>query len=118
MWPPALAKLKADLDIGSDEQRYDNQLQDHLDAAVAFVQRLRRGSIQFDPQDPEQFGLPEPTADLILGTLRLAGRWWARKKSPDALIQMEQLGSSRVPTFDPDIDRLLGIGQKRGPVFA
>lgn len=113
-WPPILAELK--LDRGIEDGLSDDQLEQVLAAAIAFVERVREGDFNF-AADP-LVELPEPTSDLALGTIRLAGRWHVRRRSPDALIQMAQLGSSTVPSFDPDIDRLLGIGRFRGPVFA
>jgi hypothetical protein len=115
-WPPTLATLKVDLKLGPDDDRDDERLTLDLTAAVAFVERVRAGAFNFD--DTLDSALPEPTADLILGTLRLAGRWDERRKSPDALIQMAEMGAGRVPTVDSDIDRLLGIGRFAPPVFA
>lgn len=63
-------------------------------------------------------GRPAPPADLKLGTLRLAGRLHSRRRSPDGLVFAGDYGSSRIPAIDPDIERLLGIGRFRGPVFA
>jgi hypothetical protein len=117
-WPPVLADLKSDLKIDSTDTRDDARLQAVLDAAVVVVARVRAGAYLFDQTDIAQFGLPLPTADIILGTLRLAGRWHERRRSPDGLVDMADLGSARVPSFDPDIDRLLGIGRFAGPVFA
>ncbi|PRX48680.1 hypothetical protein B0I33_104498 [Prauserella shujinwangii] len=116
-WPPTLDALKDDLGSeykqGSD--RADSQLERCLDAAVRFVQRVRPS---FDYDGDPLSDLPAPTPDLELGTIRLAGRWYIRRRSPDALIAMGELGSARVPSFDADIDRLLGIGRFRGAVFA
>lgn len=106
-WPPTLAELKAD--IGIEDDRDDAQLTTVLAAAVSFVQRVRPGPLGT---------APDGTDDLVLGTLRLAGRWHVRRRSPDALIQMGELGASRVPSFDPDIERLLGIGRYAKAVFA
>jgi hypothetical protein len=115
-WPPTLDELKDDLKIAHDDTRDDTVLQRQLDASVEFVQRVRRSSFNFE-DDPQSL-LPAPSADLWLGTVRLAGRWFTRRRSPDALIAMADSASSRVPSFDPDIDRQLGIGRFRGPVFA
>ncbi|WP_435582916.1 phage head-tail connector protein [Amycolatopsis thermoflava] len=112
-WPPELTELKADLKIGDD--RDDVVLQRQLDASVTFVQRVQPG---FNYDDDPTVDLPEPDADLVLGTVRLAGRWFTRRRSPDALVAMGELGSARIPSFDPDIERLLRIGRYRGPVFA
>ena len=116
MWPPDLAELKAEKKLPASDTVDDERLQVALDAAVAFVERVRRAAFNFDGDIDS--ALPDPTADLRLGTLRLAIRWDIRRRSPDALIQMAELGASRVPSFDPDIDRLLGIGRFAGPVFA
>lgn len=116
-WPPSVARLKDDLGIEPGDVRDDVRLGDQLAAAVAFVRRVRGGSFNFaaDPFSP----LPSPTEDLILGTVRLAGRWHTRRRSPDGLVSMgSELGSTRVPSIDPDIDRLLGIGRYRSPVIA
>lgn len=113
MWPPQLEELKDDM--GVDDVRDDARLQRQLDASVVFVERVRpRFNYAADPLSE----LPAPTADLVLGTLRLAGRWHTRRRSPDGLIQMAELGSARVPSFDPDIERLLGIGRFAAAVFA
>lgn len=110
-WPPSLNDLKRDLKIDLDDTADDERLRDVLDASVTFVQRVRSDVSYVG-------GTPAPSADLRLGTVRLAARWHIRRRSPDALIQMAEFGSSRVPSFDPDIDRLLKIGRYRGAVFA
>lgn len=113
-WPPLLDELKLDLKV--DDARDDARLQTMLDAAVAFVERVRRGAFNFDGDLAST--LPDPTADLRAGTLRLAGRWHTRRRSPDGLVAMAELGAARVPSFDPDIERMLGIGRYRRPVVA
>lgn len=115
-WPPALDQLKADLDqpagVGA---RDDTALQQVLDAAVAVVERVRTDvNYTGDVLDER----PGPDADLVLGTLRLAGRWHTRRNSPDGLVNMGEMGSSRVPSFDPDIERLLRVGRFRKSVIA
>lgn len=110
---PTLADVK--LDAGITDTRDDARLQQTLDAALAFVTR-QRSDLNF-AADPLS-ALPFPTADHLLGTVRLAHRWHVRRRSPDAAIQMGDLGTSRVPMIDSDIERLLGIGRFSGPVFA
>lgn len=110
-WPPTLTELKVDLDIGLNDTRQDASLTQKLDAAVSFVERVRKGDYRFDPLDIDQFFLREPPADLILGTLRYAGRLHARRRSPDGMVSMGELGATRVSTGDGDIDRLLRIGR-------
>jgi hypothetical protein len=115
-WPPTLPELKADRKIDLDDTRDDDALQAELDAAVAFVERVRPG---FNYTADATSDAVAPTADIRLGTIRLAGRWYSRRNSPDGLVfQGQDLGSSRIPGVDPDIERLLGIGRYRGPVFA
>lgn len=114
-WPPDLDALKADLRITDD--RDDDRLEECLAAAVTFVERVHDGVLDFagDDEDPP---LPAPGSDIELGTVRLAGRWHVRRRSPDGLIQMGDLGTARVTAYDVDIDRLLRIGKFRGPVIA
>lgn len=107
--------LKTDLNVDLTDTRDDVAYQDVLSAAVDFVERVRPGfNYGADPSSE----LPDPTEDLKLGTIRLATRWISRRKSPDGLIGMQELGQFRVPNVDPDIERLLGIGRYRGPVIA
>lgn len=110
MWPPTLDELKVDMGIDPTDERDDERLTQVLDAAVAFVERVRP-EYQYDQLNPDQFGLPEPTADTRLGALRLAGRWHTRRRSPDGMVNMAELGAGRVSTFDGDIDRLLRLGR-------
>jgi len=117
-WPPVLEDLRADIRgrvLAGEQLSVDTSdtasLQLRLDAAVGFVQRIRRGDFNFG-DDP---ALPDPDANTVLGTLMLAARWQWRRRSPDALIDAGDLGSSRVPSFDPDIERLLRIGRHQKP---
>jgi len=117
-WPPALSELKTDMKIDATDTRDDARLQQTLDAAVATVERVRP-VYQYDPLVPAQFGLPLPPDDIRLGTLRLAGRWHTRRRSQDGMVFVSQeMGSARVPSFDADIERLLGIGRFAKPVIA
>lgn len=113
-WPPTLDELKVDMKIDPGDTLDDVRLTQVLDAAVSFVERVRP---TFNYEADPVSDLPDPTADLRLGTLRLAGRWHWRRRSPDALIQMAEMGASRVPGFDSDIERLLGIGRYGPMVF-
>lgn len=108
-WPPALAELKTDMRI--TDTRDDAVLQVVLDAAVAFVDRV---VLKWTPPAAP----PVASADVVLGTLRLAARWHARRRSPDALIEAAEFGTSRIPSFDSDIERLLKIGRYRKSVIA
>ena len=105
-----LEELKNEMaDPEVDDPGDDERLQRVLDAAQAFVERVRTGQFNFD--DDPLCDRPGPTADLKLGTLMLARRWDTRRRSPDGLVAMADQGSARVLSFDPDIDRLLRIGR-------
>lgn len=107
-WPPVLDALKADLSIDLDDTRDDDALELMLAAAVSFVESVRpKFNYVADPVSE----LPDPTPDLELGTIRLAGRWKTRQRSPDGLVAMAEMGSTRIPSFDPDIEKLLRIGR-------
>ncbi|MGE0359015.1 MAG: hypothetical protein AB7P08_19075 [Burkholderiales bacterium] len=112
-WPPSLEAVRAELKREPGDTADDGLLGRRLDAAVALVERVRGSSFNFagDPDSP----LPAPTSDIELGTLRLAIRWHHRRLSPDGLVNLGELGSARVPSYDPDIERLLGLGRYRGP---
>lgn len=111
-----LAGLKKDMKIAVDDTRDDDALTTNLEAAVAFVEEVH--GEKFDFTGGPSSTLPPPTKSVEIGTYRLAARWKARQKSPDAVIAMGELGAGRVPSFDPDIDRLLGIGRYMDARFA
>ena len=114
LWPPTLDDVKGDLGIELTDTRDDATLSTRLAAAIVFVERVRPG-FRYDLTDVAQVELPDPDADTWLGTMLLASRWHARRRSPAALIEMGELGSARVPSFDPDIDRLLRLGRHVKP---
>jgi hypothetical protein len=115
-WPPTLADLKSDMQIDEGDERDDDELEIVLSAAVTFIEGQHDETYDFAGESGSD--LPAPDSDLILGTCRLAWRWHQRRRSPDALIQMGELGSGRVPSFDPDIDRLCRLGRFAPPVIA
>lgn len=114
-WPPALDVLRLDRGLKESETEQDERLQQTLDAAVAFVERVRP---DFNYTEDPLSEYPEPTADHVLGTVRLAGRWHDRRRAPDGQIGMGELGTTSVPSVDPDVSRLLGIGRFSSPRFA
>lgn len=106
-WVPTLNDVKIDLRI--EDANDDEALQPCLDAAVAFVQGQHRNRYNVD-EDPFST-LPSVPGSVRLGTVRLAGRWYTRRRSPDGLISTADFGTSRIPAFDADIERLLKIGR-------
>lgn len=113
-WPPTLAQVKGELKIDLDDTRDDDQLTARLNAAVAFVERVVLAP-DLDACPPH---IPTATADIELGTLLLASRWHARRRSPEMLITAGEFGGARIPSFDPDIERMLGIGRHVESRFA
>ncbi len=113
-WPPVLADLKTELKIDADDTREDVRLATDLAAAIAWVEskvtRYRYHIVQGET-DEDELAKPAPTDDTWLGTLRMAARWGDRRRSKDGMIQMGELGSTRVTSYDNDIDRMLGIGR-------
>lgn len=106
-WPPDVTALKADMGITDD--RDDDRLETVLAAVVAYVERVRGTSYNFSG-DAES-DLPDPPADVELGTLRLAGRYHARRRSVDGLVTAGEFGVTRIPYLDGDIRRLLGLAR-------
>lgn len=110
-WPPTVDDLKADMKMDADDDRFNDALQLTLDAAVAYVQRARRGEVDFDnPDDPGE-DLAGVDDDLVLGTLRYARRLDIRRDSPSGMIVTDQIGATPVAGWDQDIERLLRIGR-------
>lgn len=115
-WPPTLAELKIDKGIPEDDTRDDEEYARMLDAAITLVRRVHRGRYNFTDESGSDLEVPDDA--MTLGTIRLAVRWQERKRSPDALVNMGEIGSGRVPSFDVDIDRMLRMGRFAPAVFA
>ena len=115
-WPPSLGALKLDLQLEVDDTADDASLRMQLAAAVAYVQGRHEGRYDFteDGSGP----LPSPDHDMVLGTLRLAGRWWTRRRSPDGLVSSGEFGTSRIPLVDGDLERMLRVGRWAPSVIA
>jgi hypothetical protein len=113
-----LADLRTDMGREEDDTHDDEQLAQVLAASISFVQRIHLGRYDFGRDLDSEIDKPLPDADMILGACRLAARWHTRRRSPDALVAMGELGSGRVPSFDVDIDRMLRIGRFAPSVFA
>lgn len=53
------------------------------------------------------WGWPVVPADVVMATLLMASRLFKRKDSPEGVSGFGEFGAVRVPTNDPDIERLL-----------
>lgn len=111
-----LSDLKADLDIEAADTSADTALAAELAAAVAFVEGVHARRYTF--AGPASLLKPEPGPMVELGAIRLAGRWFTRRRSPDGLISAGEFGTSRIPPVDVDIERMLRIGRFAPAVFA
>lgn len=58
-----------------------------------------------------------PTADVVEGAHLLVARLYARRSSPVGLASYGDAGVGAVARFDPDIEKLLGIGHRGTPVI-
>lgn len=118
-WPPTLVELKDDLAIPPEDTEDDGALTRRLDATVEFVQRVRRDAFVTDEAgnlaEPVTFATDREARTLELGTLMAAGRFHARRRSPDAILFMAETGTTKVSSGDNDIDRLLRIGRHAKP---
>ena len=115
-WPPELDDLKIDNGVSLDDHRDDEKLGQVLAAAVAFIETVHEETFTFSGSPTDE--LPAADVTLGLGTVRLAFRWHTRRRSPDALVSMSEMGAGRVPSFDPDIDRMCRLGRFAPPVIA
>lgn len=117
MWPPQLPDLKDRM--GVSDERDDVVLSRHLLAAVAYVERELDGDFDFAGGEVDDDGdpLPDPTADVFEGAVRLAMRWRALDRSPNGLVvDLSEAGAARIPSIDADVERLLGVGRFRRPM--
>lgn len=97
-----LEELKNDQTLDSSlTERDDEALQRTLDAAMSWVMEHRR--------DIDYHGAWTVPAEVRLGTIRLAARWFVRRVSPDGTVNLGDLGSGTVMRTDPDIWMQLGI---------
>ncbi|NUR80718.1 MAG: hypothetical protein HOQ21_09780 [Dermatophilaceae bacterium] len=106
----ALSDAETPEELGDGDRQ---RLERVFNAAVEFVERIHRGRFNFNG-DPGSTA-PAPGENLRLGTLMLARRWNTRRRSPDGLVAMGELGASRVSFGDPDVDRLLRLGRHAIP---
>lgn len=121
VWPPSLVDLRVDMgDRDDQDDSKDDRMSMVLDAAIQHVRNIK--GWKYDLAAVEESGVvkPPPTVDIILGTLRFAGRWHSRRSAPDNLVTLGDAGGLVVPGFDSDIERLLQVGRyaKASEAFA
>lgn len=117
-WPPTLDQLKADMRI--TDNRDDVILSGELAACIAYVERTKGAQVDlygFDGPTTVPRRLPFDDG-YWLGTMRLAARQHARRRSPDGMVASLDQGSVRIGTGDSDIDRMLRVGRFASPVIA
>ena len=120
-WPPHLLQLKDDESIPNEDTEDDAALQRRLDAAVAFVERVRADAFLTDDEgtvvEPVTYSYDgESEAETLeLGTMLMASRLFARRRSRDAILFMSETGTTRIPFGDEDIARLLRLGRHAVP---
>jgi hypothetical protein len=89
------------------------KLQRAFDAAVSFVERVHKGRYNFTGEIGSTL---KPVPDTLpMGLLMYSRRLDTRRRSPNGLISLGELGSTRVPSFDPDEQRLLRLGKHAIP---
>lgn len=108
---PTLDDVKLDLNVPSD--RDDAELTLILAAAISYVETFHATNYDFAntgvyPAVPAHFGL---------GIIRQVSRWMARRNSPDAMLQAADV-SSRVPSWDADIENMLRMGRASKGIVA
>lgn len=115
VWPPTLVELKLDMKVDAEDERFDAEMQQTLDGAVAYVERVRTDVDFLTAGDPPAAADPTKTAlvtdDLVLGTLRYARRLDLRRDTPVAMLVAGELGTAVVPVFDTDVEKLLRVGR-------
>lgn len=85
-----------------------------VSAVVAYVPTIPTLKGYWNDDDPPAF---DPPADVILGAAMLAARWHARRGSTLGTVGYPEFGSGLIMRHDPDIGRLLRLGNLSG-VFA
>lgn len=87
-----------------------------VEAACEWVEGKRGDLFVAQPApDPPVF---TPTHQVKLGTAMLANRWYARRASPLGAASYSEFGASELLRHDPDIAKLLELGQDGDFTFA
>lgn len=112
VWPPSLMDLRVDMgDRDDQDDSKDDRMSMVLDAAIEHVREIKGWKYDLAAVEESGVVLLPPTANIILGTLRFAGRWHSRRSAPDNLVTLGDAGGLVVPGYDSDIERMLQIGR-------
>lgn len=106
-----LSAAEAAAMVGAKVQPNDVTWTGAYEGSVAYVERLRKDLLIGDP------AVFTPGGDVKYGTALLINRWYTRRTSPLGTSQNVEFGGSDFLRQDPDIAKLLGIGQEGKPVF-
>lgn len=101
------------LGIGPEDRNAGNAERARAGAA-ALVERARPDRIA-PATLVEEVDTFVASPDLLEGAVLLAARLYARRGSPAGVASFAEFGPSQVLRFDPDIDRLLGLGRYARP---
>lgn len=88
-------------------------------AADVERKRLAAGSYVEDVRPDLFLGDPPtftPKSRVVAGAVLLTSRLYARKGSPLGVASFAEFGPADVIRYDPDIERMLGLGRHAGPV--
>ena len=105
--PVTLAILKVHVGLASDDDEHDDRLNMIVDAVNAQV----RGY----PIAEKVAGASEWPADVVYGAGMLAARLFRRKDNIDGVMVFGDTGAMYVRRNDPDVARLLELGDAQRP---
>lgn len=76
---------------------------------ASYVEDVRRDLLS---EDGSTFAA---TPRIVLGAKMLGSRLWSRRSSPAGIASFAEFGPAVVLRYDPDIERLLGLGRYGRP---
>lgn len=84
-------------------------------AAAALVERARPDLVTRDAAAETGWTFVPSDAAIVDGAVLLTARLFARRSSPAGLASFGEFGPAAVLRFDPDIERLIGVGRYARP---
>lgn len=94
-----------------NDQTLDGQITSRDDAALQRVLAAAMSWVMSHRTDIDYHGSWSVPAEVRLGTIRLAARWFIRRVSPDGVVNLGlgDMSTGMVQRADPDIYMQLGI---------